>query len=123
MSTAKDEAIAHMVRAVRGLEKAIDKLDAAFDYALVSEQRQIFKLLTLLDERLEMARAFLRHLKAAEVVVSAPEPGVYQALQNALTKLQAVEVETSGVSRVINVATALANTVKRTRKEVSSRAT
>jgi len=119
----KEEAIGQMSRAIRGLDAAIDKLDKAFAFALVPEKRKIFKLMTALEERLVMARAFIRHLQAAQVVVDPPTPSSYQQLEQALTALQAIQVTTGAVTRVLAVASALGDAVLATRTEVSSRAT
>lgn len=120
---AKPEAIGQITRAVRGLEIAIDKLQEAYLTASFSEQGQLLELIAELGERLDVNRIFLAHLKASEVTVKKPEADAYKRLDKALAKLQKLEVETAGVKRTLNVATALAKTVKATRKEVSSRAT
>ena len=119
----KQEAIEQMSRAVRSLKKAIDKLDDAFNSALASDQRKLFKVITALEERLEINRTFLRHLKAAEVVVKKPPAEAYDKLSAAITEMQKVEVETNGFTRLLSVAVALGKTIKTTRAEVSSRAT
>jgi hypothetical protein len=121
--TAKTEAIAQITRAVRGLEIAIDKLEDAYRLATVSEKRKLLLSITELGERLDVNRIFLAHLKAAEVTVKKPDPGAYEKLDAALAKLQVLEVKTGATKKVIRVASALAGTIKRTRNEVSSRAT
>lgn len=119
----KEEAIGQMSRAIRGLDAAIDKLDEAFPFALATQKRKLFRLITLLEERLVMARAFIRHLQAAEVVVDPPTATSYKALEQALADLHAVEVKTGAVTRVLKVAAALGDAVVTTRTEVSERAT
>lgn len=120
---AKTEAIGQMTRVVRGIDIAIDKLQEAYMLATFSEQGELLELITELGERLDVNRIFLAHLKAAEVTVKKPTPDAYKRLDAVLAKLQDLDVQTAGLSRVLNVATALAKTVKTTRREVSSRAT
>ena len=120
--TDKTEAIAQMTRAISGLAKAINVLDSAYDFALATEKRKLFRLLTELEERLEINRSFIRHLKASEVVVKKPSNDAYTKLDNALAKLHAIDVQTNGVKRVMTVVAALGSAVKATRAEVSSRA-
>lgn len=119
----KEEAIGQMSRAIRGLDTAIDKLDKALVFALVPEKRRIFKLLTALEERLVLARAFIRHLQAADVVVAPPKATSYRQLERALKALQAIQVANGAVARVLAAAAALGDAVLDTRTEVSGRAT
>lgn len=119
---AKTEAIGQITRAIRGIEVAIDKLQEAYMLATFSEQGELLEIITELGERLDVNRVFLAHLKPAEVTVKKPTTDAYKKLDAALARMQVLEVQTAGVSRVVNVATALARTVKATRKEVSSRA-
>ena len=120
--TDKTEAIAQMTRAISGLAKAINVLDSAYDFALATEKRKLFRLLTELEERLEINRSFIRHLKASEVVVKKPSNDAYTKLDNALAKLHAIDVQTNGVKRVMRVVAALGSAVKAIKAEVSSRA-
>lgn len=122
-SQAKTGAIAQMTRAVRGLESAIDKLQEAYDKATFTEQGDLLQLITELGERLDVTRTFLAHLKTSEVTVTRPDAGAYDRLDRALAKLQELDVQTNAVSRVINVASAVARAIKSTRREVSGRAT
>jgi anion-transporting ArsA/GET3 family ATPase len=119
----KEEAIAQMSRAIRGLDAAIGKLDRAAALALATEKRKIFKLITELEERLGMARAFLRHLQTADVVVEPPKATSFKKLEKALANLQAIEVKTNAVAKLLAVAAALGDAVVGTRAEVSGRAT
>lgn len=119
----KIEATAQITRAVRGLEAAIDKLQEAYHTADFDEQGELLELITELGERLDVNRIFLAHLKASEVTVEPPDAGAYAKLDAALAELQDLEVQTAGVVRVIEVTTAMAETVKETRNEVSTRAT
>jgi hypothetical protein len=119
----KDEAIAQMARAIRGLNTAIGKLDQAFAFAVTTQKRRLFKVITELEERLVTAKTFLAHLKAAEVVVKPPKPASYRQLEQALTALQAIEVNNNAVARVLAAASALGDAVLATRTEVSARAT
>lgn len=119
----KEEAIGQMSRAIRGLNAAIGKLDEAFPFALATQKRKLFKLITELEERLAMANIFIGHLRAAQVVVEPPTASSYQALEQALADLQAIEVTTGAVGKVIAVAAALGDAVAATRTEVSGRAT
>ena len=117
----KDQAIAQMASAVAGIEAALAKLDKASAFALVPQKRKIFKLKTELNARLAEARAFVRHLKAASVVVEPPTADSYQALEKALTNLQAIEVKTGAVAKVLAVAAAVGDATLATRTEVSER--
>jgi hypothetical protein len=119
----KEQAIAQMSRAIRGLDAAIGKLDRAVTLALATEKRRIFRLITELEERLGMARAFIRHLQAADVVVEPPKATSFRALEKALADLQAIEVKTNAIARLLAVAAALGDAVVATRTEVSARAT
>lgn len=119
----KDEAIAQMARAIRGINNAIDKLDQAFPFALATQKRRIFKMITELEERLVTAKTFLSHLRAAQVVVDPPKATSYRQLERALTALQAIQVTTGAVTRVLAAASALGDAVLATRTEVSARAT
>lgn len=119
----KDEAIAQMSRAIRGLNAAIGKLDQAFPFAVTTQKRRLFALITELEERLVMAKTFHSHLKAAQVVVEPPTAASYRQLEQALTALQAIEVKTGAVARVLAAASALGDAVLATRTEVSERAT
>ena len=119
----KEEAIAQMSRAIRGLNGAISKLDQAFAFAVTTQKRRLFKQITELEERLAMANIFIGHLRAADVVVEPPAAASYRALEQALADLQAVEVTTGAVGKVIAVAAALGDAVAATRTEVSGRAT
>ena len=119
----KIEATAQITRAVRGLEVAIDKLQESYQIADFDEQGELLELITELGERLDVNRIFLAHLKASEVTVEPPGAGAYAKLDAALAELQELEVQTAGVVRVIEVTAALAETVKETRNEVSTRAT
>ena len=122
MTKAKNDAIGQMTRAVRGLDAAIDKLQEAYVLASFSDQGDLLELITELGERLDVNRIFLAHLRASEVTVKPPAKNAYKSLDAALAKLQKLDVQTSAVARVIAVASALASTVKKTRKEVSTRA-
>ena len=121
--TFKTESIAQISRAVRGLERAIDKLDEAVAISSTTQKRQIFKLITQLEERLEVNRAFLRHIRAADVDVSRPPDDAYKRLDTALANLQELEVETNSLRRVMTTTAALVRAVSSTRTEVSSRST
>lgn len=123
MTKAKTEAIAHITRAVHGLDTAIKALQAVFSRATFSEQGELLEQITALGERLDVNRIFLAHLKTAEVTVSKASSDEFARLDRALARLQTLEVETASVSRVLSVAKALASSAKQTRKKVSSRAT
>lgn len=120
---AKTDAIAHITRAVAGLETAIAILQDAYVMATFTERRELLRLITELAERLDINRIFLAHLKTIEVTVSRPSAGAYDRLDRALARLQRIDVATNSVIRIMNVAAALGRTVRSSRREVSRRAT
>ena len=123
MTKAKIEAIAHITRAVSGLELAIENLQMVFSRATFSEQGMLLEQITALGERLDVNRIFLAHLKTTEVTVTKANRDDFARLDRALARLQKLEVEGESVSRVLSVAKALASSVGQTRKNVSRRAT
>ncbi len=120
-NTDKTEAIAQLQRAIRAIERAMQTLDEVYYQALVPEQRAIFKLSTKLNERLEAAEFFLRHIKAAEVTVKPPGTNSYKKLDKALVDLMAMQLETDSVKRILKVIGAVGDAVKSTREDVSAR--
>ncbi len=120
---AKIEATAHLTRAVRGLEVALDKLLEAYHTADFSDQGDILELITELGERLDVNRIFVAHLKATETIVKKPSKDAYRKLDAALAKLQKLDLETDSLSKVLKIANALIRSVGNTREEVSSRTT
>ena len=120
---AKTEAIAQITRAIAGLQGAITTLQLAYGRATFAEQGEILQAITELGQRLDINKIFLAHLKTSEVTVRNPPAAAYTRLDNALARLQAIDVASDSVRRILNVVGALATTVKSTRREVSSRAT
>jgi hypothetical protein len=117
----KDEAIAQMSGAVSGLKAALEKLKKASASAPVPQKRKITALRAELNARLAEAETFVRHLQAANVTVEPPTATSYQALEKALADLQAIEVKTGAVAKVLKVAAAVGDATLATSTDVSER--
>ena len=117
----KTEAMGQMQRAIRAIESALQILDSLYPQQLATDQEEMFAVMTGLNERLQAAKLFLRHIEASEVEVRPPDASSYTALDNALADLYSIDQSTAGLRRILQVTAAVGDAVSGTRAEVSKR--
>lgn len=120
---AKDtkEAVDQLNRALRGVERAYDLLEDIYHQVAPAKRRRIFKKQSELNLRKKGLTSAIQDLEAAGLEVTVPSNESYQALDAALADLQKLEVETDGIKHAIEVAVAIGDAAKSTRKEVAGR--